>query len=255
MGRTLAGSPGSRNIASSLVAPQPPVRRFTDAVRRLVHLMALSGFEWQRADRASPHPSRPPHLEALGRSDPEGKATRSPVADLIEQEKKPRRVSGKYPNHTVLIDITDTPGFLRLVTFKLVVVLDIFLRMPLAWRVFSSNPTAIQVTALVEQLAKGADAKHRISDQGTQFTAHFFQDAMRRLGIRTRFGANREIGFDCGARKVVAELERRTRAARIQTLAAARPRRARTARPFLLRSPSAASRARRRHARGNLLRS
>ena len=28
----------------SLVVPQPPVRRFADAVRRLVHLMAWSGF-------------------------------------------------------------------------------------------------------------------------------------------------------------------------------------------------------------------
>ncbi len=173
----------------SLVVPQPPVRRFADAVRRLVHLMAWSGFGGN--ERIAQVLARAGHRiskRSVGRILKE-KLPKNPVPTLLEEETKQRCVTGKYPNHTVLIDITDIPGFFRLVTFKLVVVLDVFSRMPLAWRVFPKEPAAVQVAALVEDVARGPGAKHLVSDQGPQFTAPFFRDMMIRLGILTRFGA------------------------------------------------------------------
>ena len=158
----------------SLVVPQPPVRRLADAVRRLVHLMAWSGFGGNK--RIAQVLARAGHRiskRTVGRILKE-KAPRNPVPELLQKETKPRLVSGKYPNHTVLINITDIPGFFRLITFKLVVVLDVFSRMPLSWRVFPKEPTAVQVAAVVEDVARGPGAKHLISDQGSQFIASFF---------------------------------------------------------------------------------
>jgi len=176
---------GSETVGS-LVKPNPPVRRLSDAVRRLVHRMASSGFGGnarvaQVLARAGHRLSKRSVSRILKEKPP-----RTPVT---EQTTKPRRVTGKYPNHTVLVDITEIKSFLRLVTFRLVVVLDVFSRMPLAWRVFAFEPTAVHVAAVVEEVAEGPGLKHLITDQGTQFTAKWFQDEMIRLGILTRFGA------------------------------------------------------------------
>jgi len=176
---------GSETVGS-LVKPNPPVRRLSDAVRRLVHRMSSSGFGGNA--RVAQVLARAGHRlskRSVGRILKE----KPPRAPVDERTTKPRRVTGKYPNHTVLVDITEIKSFLRLVTFRLVVVLDVFSRMPLAWRVFAFEPTAVHVAAGVEEVAEGPGVKHLITDQGTQFTAKWFQDEMIRLGILTRFGA------------------------------------------------------------------
>ena len=163
--KRIRGLPGRTSAARSTS------RRCGEAPRPFDGLV---WFRWQQTHRASPRPSRPPHLEANRRADSERKSAKEPSPELLQKETKPRLVSGKYPNHSVLIDITDIPGFFRLITFKLVVVLDVFSRMPLSWRVFPKEPTAVQVAAVVEDVARGPGAKHLISDQGSQFIASFF---------------------------------------------------------------------------------
>ena len=87
-------------------------------------------------------------------------------------------------------DVTELAGFLGLLRFKLVVVLDVFARMPLAFRVFHSEPTAMQVSALVRYAAQRfGPPKHFVSDQVSQLTSDCLADVLRRLGVHHRFGA------------------------------------------------------------------
>jgi len=130
---------------------------------------------------------------------------KNPVPEL-DGETKPRRVSGKYPNHTVLIDTTDIPGVFRLITFKLVVVLDVFSRMPLSWRMFPKERMAVQVTAVVEEVAKGPGAKlHNVRVSGTalNLSRRFFKtrwtlSAFSPDSARSESRARLRSSKDCG---------------------------------------------------------
>src|SRR5262249_8545424 len=65
-----------------------------------------------------------------------------------------------------------------------------FSRMPLAGRVFTSEPTADEMAGLVQYAAARHGApKHFVTDQGSQFTSSLFRQALMALGIKQRFGA------------------------------------------------------------------
>ena len=55
-------------------------------------------------------------------------------------QSKPRVLRAKYVNHTGLADLTEIRGFLGLFTYKLVVVLDSFSRLPLSFEVIFLDP-------------------------------------------------------------------------------------------------------------------
>lgn len=86
--------------------------------------------------------------------------------------------------------LTEIPGFLRLFCFKLVVVLDVFSRMPLAARVFFAEPSGRDVARLLGAAARRfGPPRHSVSDRGAQFTSRAFRRTLARLGVRHRYGA------------------------------------------------------------------
>ena len=88
-----------------------------------------------------------------------------------------------------------SPAFFRLFSFKLVVVLDVFSRMPLAARVFWKEPSARKMAKLVlGAAAHFGPPRHFVSDKGRQFTANRFQKKLQRLGTQQRFGAVGKYG-------------------------------------------------------------
>jgi transposase InsO family protein len=89
-----------------------------------------------------------------------------------------------------MLDLTEIPGFLRLYSFKLAVVLDVFSRAPLAARVFFQEPTGHDMAEILTSAAlRFGSPRHSVSDQGVQFRSGTFRNALARLGIRHRFGA------------------------------------------------------------------
>jgi transposase InsO family protein len=94
-----------------------------------------------------------------------------------------------------MLDLTETPGFLRLFSFKLAVVLDVFSRAPLAARVFFQEPTGRDVAKLLTSAARRfGSPRHTVSDQGVQFKSGPFRNALAKLGIKHRYGAIGKTG-------------------------------------------------------------
>jgi transposase InsO family protein len=174
-----------------LVLPEPPVRRYADVVRQLVHSMALTGFGGQlRIAQTLARAGWKLSKRTVGRILKE-KPPETPAG--IEALTKPgRRLQAKRPNHTFLIDLTDVSGLFGLFTFKVAVLLDVFSRMPLAARVFSGEPSSKEIAEMIRKLKP--TPRHLVSDQGTQFTAVSFRDTLKRRRIRQRFGAIGKTG-------------------------------------------------------------
>jgi putative transposase len=171
-----------------LVTPSPPVRRFGDVVRAVVRTMDLAGFGgndliartlaragWKLSSRT------------VGRIRRERRPSpRLPGSDFVA----PRAVRARHPNHVWMVDLTDVRGMFSLVTFKVGVVFDAFSRMPLSARVFSKEPSADDIARLVSRTARRhGQPAHFVSDQAPCFTGRVFRRALRRLGVRQRFGA------------------------------------------------------------------
>ena len=94
-----------------------------------------------------------------------------------------------------MTDITNVPSLFKIWIFKLVVVLDVYSRYPLAFRVFSKEPTSVEIADLVETAAGRFGApKHFVTDRGAQFTGQAFVHKLRDLGTRQRFGAIGQSG-------------------------------------------------------------
>jgi putative transposase len=174
------------DTVGSLVKPTPPVRRFADVVRHAVQAMALLGFGgndviartlaragWKISSRTVARIRREP---LRLRPSPSAEAGHS--------------VRAKYPNHVWMADLTEIPGLFRLFAWKLAIVFDVFSRMPLGWKLFRREPSASEITRLIEGAAsRQGHPRHFVSDQGSQFTAAEFRQTLARLGIRQRFGA------------------------------------------------------------------
>ena len=172
-----------------LVRTAPPVRRYADVVRQLVHSMKLasfSGYETiaQTLARAGWKLSKRTVGRILREQPPRGNPT------AAETPKAAVAVRPRYPNHIAFIDITEVPGLFGLWRFKLAVVLDGFSRFPLAARVFLQEPTAQSILRLFEiDVERFAVPRHLVTDQGSQFIAKEFLDRVKELGVLHRFGA------------------------------------------------------------------
>ena len=181
------------SVARPRIRPNPPVRRYADVVRQLVHLMRFLGFGGYeriaqtiaragfrisartvaRILREKPPPTRPP--------------AQSPPTN--------RTVRASFPNHVFLIDLTDIRSFFGLFTFKLAVLLDVFSRFPVAARLFQKEPTSAELASLLRQTtSRHPVPRHLVSDQGSQFTSKHFRDTARSFGVRHRFGAIGRVG-------------------------------------------------------------
>ena len=176
----------------TLVRAKPPLRGYDDVVKRLVQMLdALDiggsakiaqmlaraglkiGRETVRRYRRAPRPPRPAN----------------------DHSARPRVLSAKYVNHIWLADLTEIRGFFGLFVYKLVVVLDLYSRFPLAFGVFKKEPTARQVLDVLDRaMRRHGRPRHFVSDQGSQFTAAVFRQTLDANGIRQRFGAIGQYG-------------------------------------------------------------
>jgi len=182
-----------RETVGSLIKPTPPVRRYTDAVRELVQAMAASGLGGSQQIAAT--------LARAG-----WKLARETVRRIRMEQPPPRKkpeveepsfrsVRARHPHHVWMLDLTAIPSLFGLFSFKLLAVLDVFSRRPLAWKVFLMEPSARSVRLLLQSaLRRFGPPRHLVSDQGTQFTARSFRRWLKDKAIAQRFGAIGKTG-------------------------------------------------------------
>jgi putative transposase len=187
---TEAGREPDKGTVGSLLRPTPPLRRYADVVRHLVQTMDRLGFKgagtvaatlaragWRLARETVRRYQHEPPVEPPSRVQRISRPDRTPV-------------SARGPNDVWLLDLTSVKGLFGLQGFRIAAVLDAFSRAPLAVRVFAGEPTAPDVVALFESaVRRHGRPRHVVSDQGTQFAAELFAQALERCGVRQRFGA------------------------------------------------------------------
>ena len=121
----------------------------------------------------------------------------SPALPIKPEKPKtsPPAVRAKEPNHVWITDITDIPALFKIWIFKLVVVLDVYSRFPIAFRIFAKEPTSAEIASLVEEAAaRFGKPNHFVTDRGSQFTATAFAQTLARLGACLRHGAIGQTG-------------------------------------------------------------
>jgi transposase InsO family protein len=183
-----------RPTVGSLLKPTPPVRRFADVVRHVVHTLILADFPGDASvaaflTRAGWRLSRR-SIQRIRREKPVARPPSPPLPAT-----RSRGVRARYPHHVWMLDITEIPGLLRLFSFKLAVVFDVFSRLPLAARVFLSEPNATGIARFFVSAAhRFGPPRHSISDRGPQFTSQTFRRTLARYGVRHRYGAVGQTG-------------------------------------------------------------
>jgi hypothetical protein len=162
-----------RPTGGSLLQPVPPVRRYCDRVRHLVQTVVLAGLPGDRSLAA--------HLARAGLKLSRRTVQRIRKEETIAPTPPPpplatgRAVRARFPHHVWMLDLTEIPGFLRLFSFKLALVLDVFSRMPLAAKVFLSEPGGPDIARVFVTAARRfGPPRHSVSDQGSQFTSEEF---------------------------------------------------------------------------------
>ena len=172
----------------STVKPVPPVRRFADAVRTTIDLMARSGFGgedsialtlagagWTVSARSVRRiTARTPRLSP------------SPCSPT----KASHPVVTRFVHHVWMMDVTEVRSFLGLQVFHVAGVFDAFSRVPLALHVGEAKPDAARMVRLLTATARASGApKYLITDLGGEFRGRIFAKAVGRLGIRQRFAS------------------------------------------------------------------
>ncbi|RPH41907.1 MAG: transposase, partial [Planctomycetota bacterium] len=172
--------------AGSTVKPIPPVRRFADAVRATIDLVACSGFGGEDAialtlARAGWTVSARSVRRILSR-------TPRPVPTPPTTPLHP--VIARFVHHVWMMDITEVRSFLGLRVFHVTGVFDAFSRVPLALHVCDTKPGAARMARLLAGTARAFGCpKYLITDLGGEFRGRIFARATRRLGIRQRFAS------------------------------------------------------------------
>jgi putative transposase len=195
--RELKRNPDAHTIGS-LLKPTPPIRRYGDVARRLARQMKRSGFEGcgqiaMTLARFGWAPSRSSVWRFCterpsGRPGPDPPSQPPPLPRLTT-------VRGRHPNHLWLADITRVRLVFPFLYLHLAVVMDAYSRLPLQASLSYSEPEADDLLALVDKaIALHGKPRHFVSDQGSQFTAEVFRDALEKLGIQQRIGAVGEHG-------------------------------------------------------------
>ena len=104
-----------------LVRTAPPVRRYADVVRQLVHSMKLAGFGgYETIAQTLAHAGWKLSKRTVGRILREQPPSGNPTE--AEAPKASTVVLPRYPNHIAFIDITEVPGLFGLWRFKFAVV-------------------------------------------------------------------------------------------------------------------------------------
>ena len=184
--------PDKRTVGS-LVRPSPPVRRFADVVRALVHSMASLDFGGnQRIAQTLARAGWKLSRESIRRIRKE-----KPIIDPGPTETPPQKRSlrARSPNHLWMVDITEIPSWFRIFSFKLALVLDAFSRLPLTWKIFWFEPSTRDIRVLLGRaIRRHGKPRYLVSDQGPQFTAGHLRRWLQAQGIPQRFAAIGKTG-------------------------------------------------------------
>ena len=176
-----------RDTVGSLVRPVPPIRRYSCAVRRLVQQMDQAGFGGKKkiAETLLRNAWKV-SARTVGRIRKEPPPPPGPEKDRA----RPTTVRGDHPNHLWLQDITEIPTLFPFLKLHLIVVLDACARLPLAASLRLLKPSAADAVQLLKRAIKiHGRPRHLVVDQGSQFTATAFRQAVKGYHIRIRYGA------------------------------------------------------------------
>jgi putative transposase len=185
--------PDAKTIGSLLKAT-PPMRTTSDVTRELVSLLdslRVGGSKSiaQMLVRAGKTISRET-VRRIRKTRPSPQP--APERDDRSSE---RAVQARAANHVWMTDLTTIPSLFRLWSFKLCVVIDVYSRFPLTWRLFKSEPSSEELATLIGEAAdKFGKPTHFITDRGSQFTAATFTTKLAALGTKQRFGAIGQSG-------------------------------------------------------------
>ncbi len=187
--REATREPHAETIGSLLVAT-PPLRTKSEVTRELVTLLdSLRVGGSKRIAQMLVRAGKSIGTETVRRYR-KRRPLPAPAPDPEPELRKALALRAKEPNHIWMTDITNIPSFFKLWIFKLVVVLDVYSRYPLAFRVFSKEPASDEISELVTRAVTRFGApKHFVTDRGPQFTADRFAATLANLGIKQRFGA------------------------------------------------------------------
>jgi len=199
-----------------LVAPAPPDRSYSALLRQQVLNLSMAGFggslriaqtlarEGLLLSRSTvrrwmkePAPTRGASLSRTPATSTRAN-DEAPLSRPTSVAPRPveRTVRARRPNHVLMVDVTLIKALMGFLRFRLAVVIDVFSRFPLAWRLFSDEPTAEEMASVLDEavararrLHPGLSLSHFVTDKGACFTAETFQAAVARHGMKARFGA------------------------------------------------------------------
>ena len=106
-----------------------------------------------------------------------------------KEKQRPRTVDAKAPLEKVHIDVTHVRALFGFLIFRIAVVFDVFSRLPLAFGVWATEPSALDIVKLLERAMTFGKPQVLITDHGSVFTSDLLRAAVRTLGIKHRFGA------------------------------------------------------------------
>lgn len=195
-----------------LVAPAPPDRSYAALVRQQVVNLSMAGFggslrlaqtlareglllSRSTVRRWTKEPAPVGDVPSSGKGESVRQAgTVAPAAPTLRAAEP--AVRARRPNHVLMVDVTLVKALLGFLHFRLAVVIDVFSRFPLAWRMFVTEPSAAEMAAVLDEAVARArrlhpdlSLAHFVTDKGACFTAEEFQDAVSRHGMKARFGA------------------------------------------------------------------
>jgi hypothetical protein len=186
-----AGREPEKTAIGSLLRPTPPLRRYGDVVRHLVQRMDRLGFG--SAEKIAATLARAGWRlarETVRRYRHEPPVKPQPGRARAERVTQPLRA--RHPNDLWFLDVTHVKGLFGLLCFRVAAVFDGFSRMPVALRVFRSEPWAEDMARLVAVARRRHGApRHVVSDCGGQFEADVFERALERFAV-SRVANDRE---------------------------------------------------------------
>ena len=187
------------------------MRRTSEALEGLVWEMASANAGWGRRHIALVLGTLGIFLAAstvrniLLRPRPRPKGTPATAAGNPE-EKKPRQIVARYPNHVWSADRTRFWRWRIWPTWALVAI-DHFSRKVVAWCHLEGPNAGWVVEALETAFRRHGPPKHIITDQEGVFTSEVFGDLIWRWDVKHRFGAVGKHGSIAVTERVIRTLK------------------------------------------------
>jgi transposase InsO family protein len=184
-----AADPAKHSVGST-VKPTPPLRRAADVVRSTIQAMTRVGLGGQDLmARTLARAGWKVSARSVGRYRKEKLLPVPPPPEPDEPVRSPRPVVARFVHHVWMMDISHVKQFLG-PDLYMAAIYDAFSRAPLALEVFQARPAAKDMVRLLRSVARAfGHPKYLITDQGGEFTAVAFRQAVKRLGAVQRFAS------------------------------------------------------------------